>query len=82
MKDLSMKLFDYTLPSPLIVAGGAPGSRSGEDIIHAAKAGAGAVITEGVGPKGCKTPRPWLAYTRGGLLNSTSFSELTEEDWL
>jgi dihydroorotate dehydrogenase/Pyruvate/2-oxoacid:ferredoxin oxidoreductase delta subunit len=81
LKDLSIELFDMTLPSPLVVAGGAPGSRSGEEIIQAAKLGAGAVITEGVGPKGCLTPRPWLAYIGGGLLNSTSFSELTEEDW-
>ncbi|MHA1839753.1 MAG: hypothetical protein ACTSYO_07340, partial [Candidatus Ranarchaeia archaeon] len=81
MKDLAIELFDYTLPSPVIVAGGAPGSRSGEEIIQAARHGAGAVITEGIGPKGCLTPRPWLVYTGGGLLNSTSFSGLTEEDW-
>jgi dihydroorotate dehydrogenase/formate hydrogenlyase subunit 6/NADH:ubiquinone oxidoreductase subunit I len=80
-KDLSIELFDLTLPSPLIVAAGAPGTRSGEEIVQAAKAGAGAVITEGVGPEGCKTPRPWLTYSSGGLLNSTSFSGKTEQEW-
>ena len=81
MTQLSMDLFGLHFPSPFVVEAGAPGSRNAHEILQAAKAGAGAVVTEGSGPKGCIVPRPWLVYTRGGLLNSTSYSPLSQEQW-
>jgi dihydroorotate dehydrogenase/NAD-dependent dihydropyrimidine dehydrogenase PreA subunit len=78
---MSTEFLGWEMQSPLILAPGAQGTRNAEQIIQAAKAGVGAVIAEGAAPEGCVIPKPWLVYTRGGLLNSTSYSMFTREDW-
>ncbi|MHA2408055.1 MAG: 4Fe-4S binding protein, partial [Candidatus Ranarchaeia archaeon] len=61
---------------------GAPGSRNGEEIVQAAKAGAGAIIVEGLEPDGCEIHYPSMANINGGIINNYTHSQIPTKEWI
>ncbi|HJX24120.1 MAG TPA: 4Fe-4S binding protein, partial [Candidatus Bathyarchaeia archaeon] len=80
--DLSVDFCGLRLRNPLVLAAGAPGTFSGESILRAAKYGVAAIMTYAVGPEPCVIDRPTFAFVSGGLLNTTTFSDVSEDRWI
>ncbi|MHA1917738.1 MAG: hypothetical protein ACTSUV_05430, partial [Candidatus Ranarchaeia archaeon] len=82
MVNMEIELFGKKLKNPMILGSGAPGTRSGEEIVQAARAGASAIMVEGIEPDGCDIYRPWLANLNGGLLNNPTHSKIPTDEWV
>jgi dihydroorotate dehydrogenase (NAD+) catalytic subunit len=80
--DLSVDLCGTKLRNPFILLAGAPGTYDGDAILEAAKYGIGAVCPYAIGPEPCVIDRPTFAHVSGGLLNTTTFSPITEDQWI
>ena len=86
MINLETRLFDYTLPSPLILASG-PRSYSAESIRSAYQAGAGGVVTKTLRLEPAINPTPHISRPRGPGLRNTLFNcekwtDLSWEQWV
>jgi dihydroorotate dehydrogenase/NAD-dependent dihydropyrimidine dehydrogenase PreA subunit len=80
--DLSVEFCGLTLRNPIVLAAGAPGTFDGKSVLRAAKFGVAAVTTYAVGPEPCVVDRPTFAFVSGGLLNTTTFSDISEDRWI
>jgi len=78
--DLSTNFMGLHLRNPLILSSG-PLSSSGEMMLQALDAGAGAVITETILNEIRPNVRPRLVKRGEGMQNIWLYSELTLEDW-
>ncbi|MBB6479565.1 4Fe-4S binding protein [Spirochaeta isovalerica] len=78
--DLSCDLMGIKLKNPLILSSG-PMSRSGEMMIKALEAGAGAVVTETILNEIRPNVRPRLTGHDGALQNIRLYSEYSLEEW-
>lgn len=81
MADLSVKLFDFILKNPVMPAAGPP-IKDAEAAEKAAAGGAGALVTKTISTEAAEVPRPNMAQTRGGFLNTELWSEMGPEHWL
>ena len=86
MVNLETTLFDYTLPSPLILASG-PRSYSAQGIHAAFDAGAGGVVTKTLCLKPAVNPAPHISRPRSrglrnSLLNCEKWADLSWEQWV
>jgi dihydroorotate dehydrogenase subfamily 1 len=81
MADLSVKLFDFTLKNPVMPAAGPP-IKDAKMAKKAKEGGAGAIVTKTISTKAAEVPRPNMAQTRGGFMNTELWSEEGPEHWL
>lgn len=82
MADLTTTLCGIKLKNPFILSSG-PLSYSGQALIRAFRAGAGAVVTKTISLVAARNPRPHMIQSAGGvLLNAEKWSDLTAEAWI
>jgi dihydroorotate dehydrogenase (NAD+) catalytic subunit len=82
MADLSITLFGHTLPNPIMPAAG-PNGRSGDDLLQAARGGAGALVMKTVSVLPAPVPYPNIASVGGhSMMNAELWSELPVEQYL
>src|SRR6056297_2358973 len=81
MADLSVKLFDFTLKNPVMPAAGPP-IKDAKMAKKAKEGGTGAIVTKTISTKAAEVPRPNMAQTRGGFMNTELWSEEGPEHWL
>ncbi|PTW02207.1 dihydroorotate dehydrogenase subfamily 1 [Halanaerobium saccharolyticum] len=81
MADISVKLFDMTLKNPVMPAAGPP-IKDAEMAKKAKEGGTGAIVTKTISTEAAEVPRPNMAQTRGGFMNTELWSEMGPEHWL
>ena len=80
--DLSVDFIGVKLRTPIIQTSGGPYTKDGKSMVKAALAGAAAVSTKSIFPKGAKVGRPCMIQVPGGLMNCEEWSDLNYEDWI
>ncbi|MGB9636248.1 MAG: 4Fe-4S binding protein [Thermoplasmata archaeon] len=78
---LGVEIAGLKLRNPVIPAAGPP-VRNGEAILRCAQGGAGAIVTKTISTKPADVPRPCMAKTKSGFLNTELWSELPPEQWI
>ncbi|MGM0409567.1 MAG: diguanylate cyclase, partial [Bacillota bacterium] len=81
MADISVKLFDMELDNPVMPAAG-PTVKDSKAAFEAKDGGAGAIVTKTISVKAAEVPRPNMAETKSGFMNSELWSEMPPEKWL
>lgn len=81
MADISVKLFDMDLKNPVMPAAG-PTIKDAGMAVKAKEGGAGAIVTKTISTEPADVPRPNMAQTRGGFMNTELWSEEGPEHWL
>lgn len=81
MADVSTSLCGLRLRSPFLLASG-PLSHSGEAIVRAHRAGAGAVVTKTIREEAARNPVPHIAKLKHGLLNGEKWSDRPRRYWI
>lgn len=81
MADISVKLFGMELESPVMPAAG-PTVKDGQAAHEAKEGGAGAIVTKTISVEAADVPRPNMAQTKSGFMNSELWSELPPKQWL
>jgi len=81
MADVSVKLFDMEFDNPVMPAAG-PTVKDSEMAFAARDGGAGAIVTKTISVKAAEVPRPNMAETKSGFMNSELWSEMSPEKWL
>ncbi|MCX6099870.1 MAG: 4Fe-4S binding protein [Candidatus Bipolaricaulota bacterium] len=81
MVDLRVDLAGLTLVNPLVLASG-PLSWNGDAIVRAHRAGAAAIVTKTIRRAAARSPRPHIAATPHGVLNTERWSDLESRQWI
>lgn len=81
MANLSVDILGMKFRNPVMTAAG-PGARDAELILKAVELGVGGICTKTVSEKAAEVPRPCMAKTNSGFLNTELWSELTVEHWV
>jgi dihydroorotate dehydrogenase subfamily 1 len=81
MANLNVTVSGLNFPNPVMPAAG-PGTKDGEQCLAAARGGAGGIVTKTISVKPAEVPRPCMAQTTSGFLNTELWSELPKEQWL
>ncbi|MBM7622500.1 4Fe-4S binding protein [Sporohalobacter salinus] len=81
MADISVKIFDMELENPVMPAAG-PTVKDGQAAHEAKEGGAGAIVTKTISVEAADVPRPNMAQTKSGFMNSELWSELSPKQWL
>ncbi|HHY96270.1 MAG TPA: 4Fe-4S binding protein [Firmicutes bacterium] len=82
MADLSVELLGVRLKSPFLLSSG-PLSHSGEALLRAYAAGAGAVVTKTIRLKKADNPFPHMVRVAPGtLLNAEKWSDIEADRWI
>ncbi|MDU3802431.1 4Fe-4S binding protein [Paraclostridium bifermentans] len=81
MANLKVKIHDMEFPNPIMTAAG-PGAKDGDLCIEAVKGGAGGICTKTISVLPADVPRPCMANTNSGFLNTELWSELPKEQWI
>ena len=81
MAKISVNICGIEFPNPIMPAAG-PGSKDGKMCQAAAKGGAGGIVTKTISVKPAVIPRPCMANTKAGFLNTELWSELPKEQWM
>ena len=81
MANLSVNILGMKFANPLFTAAG-PGSRDGQLCVKAAKGGAGGLVIKTISMDAADVPRPCMALTNSGFLNTELWSELPKEQWI
>lgn len=82
MADLTTTLCGIKLKNPFVLSSG-PLSYSGQALIRASAAGAGATVTKTISLQAAVNPRPHMIQAAAGvLLNAEKWSDCTAEDWI
>ncbi|MFW6029320.1 MAG: 4Fe-4S dicluster-binding protein [Halanaerobiales bacterium] len=81
MADISVKLFDMELDNPVMPAAG-PTVKDSKAAFEAKDGGAGAIVSKTISVEAAEVPRPNMAETKSGFMNSELWSELPPEKWL
>lgn len=81
MSDLNINILGMKFKNPIFTAAG-PGAKDGELCFKAAKLGAGGIVTKTISVNPADVPRPCMAKTNSGFLNTELWSELPKEQWV
>lgn len=81
MANLKVNILGLNLRNPIMTAAG-PGARNADLILKAVDLGLGGIVTKTVSEKAAEVPRPCMAKTNSGFLNTELWSELTVEHWV
>ncbi|MHC1684313.1 MAG: 4Fe-4S binding protein [Clostridiaceae bacterium] len=81
MADLKIDILGMKFNNPIMTAAG-PGSKDGEMCVQAVKGGAGGLVTKTISVDAADVPRPCMASTNSGFLNTELWSELPKEQWI
>lgn len=81
MANLNIDILGMKFNNPVFTAAG-PGSKDGELCFKAVKGGAGGLVTKTISVEPAQVPRPCMALTNSGFLNTELWSELSKEQWL
>lgn len=81
MANISVNICGIEFSNPIMPAAG-PGSKDGAMCQAAAKGGAGGIVTKTISVQPAEVPRPCMANTKSGFLNTELWSELPKEQWL
>ncbi|MBC2398201.1 4Fe-4S binding protein [Clostridium tetanomorphum] len=81
MAKLSINICGMKFSNPVFTAAG-PGAKDGNMCIEAVKGGAGGIVTKTISENPADVPRPCMANTNSGFLNTELWSELPKEQWI
>lgn len=81
MANLKVNILGMEFKNPVMTAAG-PGARDADLILKAASLGLGGICTKTVSEKAAEVPRPCMAQTNSGFLNTELWSELTVKHWV
>lgn len=81
MVDLSVEICGLKFKNPIMPAAG-PTVRDAENILKAAKGGAGGLVAKTVSVKPAQVPRPCIVKIKDGMLNAELWSDMPVEQWL
>ncbi|WP_055667766.1 4Fe-4S binding protein [Desnuesiella massiliensis] len=81
MANINVNILGMKFNNPIFTAAG-PGAKDGEMCIAAVNGGAGGLVTKTISVEAADVPRPCMANTNSGFLNTELWSELTKEQWI
>lgn len=81
MANLKVNILGMEFNNPIFTAAG-PGSKDGDLCVKAVKGGAGGLVTKTISIEPAAVPRPCMAKTNAGFLNTELWSELPKEQWV
>ncbi|WP_027631647.1 4Fe-4S binding protein [Clostridium hydrogeniformans] len=81
MAKLNVNILGMEFENPIFTAAG-PGAKDGDLCVEAVKGGAGGLITKTISVDPAPVPRPCMANTNAGFLNTELWSELPKEQWV
>lgn len=81
MAKLLVNICGLEFSNPVMTAAG-PGAKDGDMCLAAVAGGAGGLVTKTISVDPAEVPRPCMAKTSSGFLNTELWSELPKEQWL
>lgn len=81
MANLNVDILEMKFNNPIFTAAG-PGAKDGELCVKAVEGGAGGLVTKTISLEAANVPRPCMAKTNSGFLNTELWSELPKEQWV
>ena len=81
MANLKVNILGMEFRNPVMTAAG-PGAKDADLILRAVELGVGGICTKTVSEKPADVPRPCMAKTNSGFLNTELWSELSVEHWV
>lgn len=81
MAKLNVEILGMKFNNPIFTAAG-PGAKDGELCVKAVIGGAGGIVTKTISENPADVPRPCMAKTNSGFLNTELWSELPKEQWV
>lgn len=81
MAKLSVDILGMKFSNPIFTAAG-PGAKDGDLCVKAIEGGAGGLVTKTISLEAANVPRPCMAKTNAGFLNTELWSELPKEQWI
>lgn len=81
MANLNIDILGMKFNNPVFTSAG-PGSKDGELCLKDVKGGAGGLVTKTISVEPADVPRPCMASTNSGFLNTELWSELPKEQWI
>lgn len=81
MANLKVNVLGLELRNPVMTAAG-PGAKDGDIMVQAYNGGVGGLCTKTISATPAEVPRPCMAHTNSGFLNTETWSELPLEQWL
>lgn len=81
MANLQVDILGMKFNNPVMTAAG-PGAKDGDMCVQAVKGGAGGIVTKTISVEPAEVPRPCMASTNSGFLNTELWSELPKEQWV
>ena len=81
MASLNINILGMKFDNPVFTAAG-PGAKDGELCVKAVNGGAGGIVTKTISLEAAEVPRPCMAKTNSGFLNTELWSELPKEQWI
>ena len=81
MANLNVNILGMKFENPIFTAAG-PGAKDGDLCVKAVEGGAGGLVTKTISVDPAPVPRPCMAKTNSGFLNTELWSELPKEQWI
>ncbi|MDB2109205.1 MULTISPECIES: 4Fe-4S binding protein [Clostridium] len=81
MAKLNVNILGMEFNNPIFTAAG-PGAKDGDLCVKAVEGGAGGLVTKTISVDPAPVPRPCMAKTNSGFLNTELWSELPKEQWI
>lgn len=81
MANLNVNICGMDFKNPIMTAAG-PGAKDGEMCKKAKEGGVGGIVTKTISVEAADVPRPCMAKTSAGFLNTELWSELPKEQWI
>lgn len=81
LANLKVNICGVEFTNPIFTAAG-PGAKDGDLCIAAADGGAGGLVTKTISEEAAEVPRPCMAHTNSGFLNTETWSERPVEQWV
>lgn len=81
MANLNVNILGMEFNNPIFTAAG-PGAKDGDLCVKAVEGGAGGLVTKTISVDPAPVPRPCMAKTNSGFLNTELWSELPKEQWI
>lgn len=81
MSKIDINILGIKFNNPIWTAAG-PGAKDGKLCKLAVELGAGGIVSKTISEKPADVPRPCMAKTSSGFLNTELWSELSKEEWI